>query len=228
VRLEIEGRETAHDTILNDSELMELVNEAVGHPNLIGFVASVISDFKSRESALAGVGTGGITLRVFAERWGKTTEERRARARIVDLFESLYQRYEPGNLRGMIVEQIVQRRMPIRYGGDNDVVENNAFFVIRNGGTFRSHPNSIDVLAFDAVEERGECHTCKVQARDFAHEANFIERLVNEVAPRGIRIGLVCAQERKPAERKLREGGIPIGVARLVTPEDWLSIPLQT
>lgn len=226
----VEGRESAHDKLIADSDLQLLVGRAADNKNLRMLVASTVDDYKTESELLNGGGTAGIPLRNYASNWGRGQDERRQVAEIVDLFERLYTRFEEGTLRGMIIEQMIEKRMRSRYAGHGDVIANNAFIKVADGKgwKYRSHPNSVDVVGYDSVQERGECHTCKVRAKNFGSEKGFIEKMARELVPKRIVVGLVVAQDRERAERQLKRAGLRLGGRlRLLGREDWDAAPLQ-
>ena len=90
----------------------------------------------------------------------------------------------------MVIEGLTKRRLGVRYSHYGSQLEDNARFRLEDGAVYDSGSNSIDVIGFDGSV--GECHDCKVQARNVSR--SWIEELIRCVRPNGFRIGLVAAQ----------------------------------
>ena len=62
----------------------------------------------------------------------------------------------------------------------------------------------------------GEGHDCKADAVSWKSKQTWLDELAQEVAPRGLLVGLVTADSRGVAERKLRREGIRVAGLTLV------------
>jgi hypothetical protein len=101
------------------------------------------------------------------------------------------------------------------------LLDNNLELEISDGKVSHTTSTSVDVVGFCAVEDRGECHDCKVRSREF--DMDWLKELVDNVAPFGFRIGAATADSITVAKRRINAGS----GALLVCPDTWGVLPLQ-
>ena len=213
-----------YDNILDDPTYERLLDEAQAGRPVLELILAAIRQFHTLNDVENGLGGTGPTLRKFASSWGRTRSERSAVSRVVRGMTQLYRRHRASDVRGMLLEGLVFRRLVPRYAGADCELHNNAKFRLENGASYTSGDRSIDVIGFDG--SAGECHDCKIQARRF--EADWATELVGSVIPLGFRVGLVTADSEAVAWRHLREKGIDLAQVTVLTSESlWRAAPLQ-
>lgn len=215
--------EDVHRKVFEDPLVEQVVEAVHAHRPLLAFLTSVLRDYRNA-SALK---TRNPSLRKFAAAQGARRAERGSLDRLCTAIERLYAKHDPSTVRGVIVEALVQRSIQPRYGGADDMLENNLRFKVEDGaGNSHETSTSIDVIGVCGADAAGECIDCKVSSRAFKRP--WIEELADHVAPFGFRIGLATADSPQTARRRLKSAGIGIGGnTSLITPENW-ALPLLT
>lgn len=227
MKVEIVERETAHDKLIADPALQELVGEVAGQPKMAGLAASILVNYKTLAAVQDGVGVSD-KLKNFAPQFLPDRSVRATVTRSVELVEDLYTRFDPAHVRGVVLEQIIEHRLRRRYVSKADTLANNARFKVVNGTTFETKNKDVDVIGFDPRAQKGEVHACKIKSGEFKSEKTFLDKLSRELPPRGIHVGLVVAEGRHPAEKRLARDGVNIRTARCIGFEDWYKLaPLQ-
>jgi hypothetical protein len=218
VPLEVED---AHQKIFGDSLVEQVVESVHAHRPLLAFLTSVLRSYKSADA----LKTRNPSLRKFAAAQGAKRSERDALDRLCTAIERLYAKYDPGTVRGVIVEALVERTIKPRYGGADDLLNNNLRFRVEDGsGNSHETSTSIDVIGVCGADKAGECIDCKVSSRAF--KRSWVEELTDRVAPFGFRIGLATTDSPQTARQRLKSAGINIGGnTSLITPEHW-ALPL--
>lgn len=224
MRLVIRGRETQYDPIFADRAFTTLVEEAHLYRPLLEFLASVVRSYLTLNDIRRGLAKGSPPLRLVAQKYGRSRQERAAVRRAVSLLDDLYGRYPPSDVRGVLLEGLVEQRLRGRYGDGGHQLENNARFALENSVAYSTGEKSIDVIGFDGYV--GECHDCKARASRV--EKSWTDQLVRYVAPHGFRIGIVTADSRVFARQALQRKGVNVLKAVPISPEDWWQLtPLQ-
>ncbi|HEY7933601.1 MAG TPA: hypothetical protein VID48_07230 [Solirubrobacteraceae bacterium] len=143
--------------------------------------------------------------------------DQRSRATAVTLarlFERLYKRFDAGNVRGCLIEAMVETRLRARYADAGSQLDNNVFVTLSNGAKYRTS-TSVDVVGHDGY--RGECHDCKARGRYV--DTEWITELVAHLVPHQFRIGVATAESAPTARRAMGAG-----ISQTVTvtgPESW-------
>lgn len=218
VPLEVED---AHRKIFGDPMVEKVVEAVHTHRPLLAFLTSVLRDYRSAGALKAR----NPSLRKFASAQGVKRAERQALDRLCTDIERLYAKHDPSIVRGVIVEALVERSIKPRYGGAEDLLENNLRFKVEDGsGNSHKTSTSIDVIGVCGADDAGECIDCKVSSKAF--KRTWVEELTDRVAPFGFRIGLATTDSPQTARQRLKSAGIQIGGnTSLITPEHW-ALPL--
>jgi hypothetical protein len=222
VRIGIVSRSEQYDAIHNDEAMTDIVEAVREHPHLLRLVAQLLREFQSLDQ-LRGLRSGRPSAHVFAQHYRSGRAVGRGVDKIVGGFDRLYMTFNEGNVRGAVLEALVESKIRSRYGGADHLLTNNVVFRLSNGQEYVSS-TSIDVIGFDG--ERGECVDCKARSRAFAKP--WIDELVANVVPRGLRVGLATADSTRTAERELKRNSVSTRNATIVTPDNfWQVLPLQ-
>jgi hypothetical protein len=215
------GHEESLRALASDPRTIELVEVATRHRELLGLVFSILRRFQSVAEVDHGRESNGLNLAKLVGDYRVRPSLLPQRKRIGELADELFRAYagREGQLRGAVLEVLVEARLRSRYDGDDDLLDNNLKFAIWNGARYTSGEKSIDVIGHDGSV--GECHDCKVNASRF--EPAWVHELQSQVAPFGFRIGLVTATTSRPwADRKLSDAGVKVtAVTTVVTAEDF-------
>jgi len=213
--------ETAHRQIFEDESTALIVEATRAHPHLTAFVAQIIRTFTA-QSALT---SRNPNLRQLSAVHQRGRHDRAAAQRICASIEHLYDEFDPGNVRGVLLEAMVQQAIQSRYGGARDLLENNLQIEISAEGKSHTTSTSVDVIGFDGDAEEGECHDCKVRSRDF--DKDWLRELLSTVAPFGFRIGIATVDSAAVARRELARLGVHTTASgTLVTPDSLRLLPL--
>ncbi len=222
------GRVESLAAITSDRRTQELVRLVEHETSLLGLLFQIIRRFHKTAELAQGRREDGFTLgRMVSSYRVSTLAQRTSRRRIGELIEELYTAYAPGegNVRGAILEALVELRLRRRYGETGDLLENNLRFALFNGTQYSTKDQSIDVIGFDGAV--GECHDCKVNAGRFCPD--WVLELQREVAPFGFKIGLVTVGGASWARKSIAGLGIALDSNTvLVGQEDFHPLmPLQ-
>jgi hypothetical protein len=224
VRIEQLEVEDAHRVVFEDPLVEQIVETAHG-PNkrpLIAFVTQALRDYTDAESL-----TGRKpSLRKLASKVQKSKSEQGPLDQICTGIEGLYRKFDPGAVRGVLLEALVERSIKARYGGGDDTLTNNLRFRVEDdNGESHETSTSIDVIGVCAKTDAGECIDCKVRSRSF--KSSWVDELIDDVGPFGFRIGLATADSTRTARGRLKHRGITLrkGLV-LVTPDNWTTLPL--
>jgi hypothetical protein len=216
------GVEAAHRRVFNDERTQAIVDAAHDRRHLVALVAAIIRSF----TTAASLTDRKPNLRQVGETHKSSSGDRSAVKTICDSAEGLYADFNPGNVRGVLLEAMVQRAIQTRYGGAGDLLDNNLEVEVCGGGKSHRTSTSIDVIGVDDEADLGECHDCKVRSRDF--DGEWLKELTGSVAPFGFRIGMATVDSERVAQHELGKIGIrPTGGATIVTPYRWADLPLH-
>ncbi|MCW3000648.1 MAG: hypothetical protein JWN65_4197 [Solirubrobacterales bacterium] len=207
-------REASHNAIFADSNFTDVIEAAAEHRELMHFIGVVVRRCKRRED-LSGTLMGTLIKMVEVRR--------RPRAQgLVNRLERLYETYNPGNLRGCIIEAMVMERLRFRY--QSPYWADNVFLSVNGSYTTTT---SIDALGWDPVNRVGEAHDCKARAKDCSPV--WLNELLDELPKHGFRVGLATTDSGTTAKEVLKKLGV-LKTDRLtvVGPETWWTgLPLQ-
>jgi len=220
MKIEETGRDEVMRPILEDENTQTIVDAVAQEAGLRAFLMSVIRDFKDRRELTAR----NPNLRKLANNYAGSRSERSAADRLCRSIELLYARFDPSNVRGAILEAVVQRAIQVRYGGGSDWLENNIAFRIERDGETLTTSTSVDVLGIDMTAESGECHDCKVRARKV--DADWLNELQDKLAPFGFRIGIATADSARVAKREMKLLGGLNASTSVIAFDHWV-LPLQ-
>jgi hypothetical protein len=217
-------RDPAFDAILGDACFIALAKDAALYRTVRAFISRAIIRYKDAADAESGPNGNGFDIGTYGRLFAgdQPSEEtlaavRRAGEALTELLRS----YDPGHVRGAVIEGLVETRLRVRYGGH--ILDNNVFLQFENGAAYTTS-RSVDVVGWDGDD--GECHDCKARARAFVPE--WILELEDDVGPRGLAIGLVTADSFRPAQRALANNGIRLRTATLISLEKlWDLAPLR-
>lgn len=213
-------RETALDTYSRDPRVNDVMDAALGRPNLIWLVLVAIREYHSYGELVKGKG-GGPSLEVMVSRQHFGPRERMQSARIVAALKGLYRDHDAGNTRGMLLERIVQQQIQTRYSGQGGVCTDNVKIELGPNDSRHRTTKSLDVLGWDGTV--GEGLDCKVSARHWSTKVSWLIELERQVVPRGLAVGLVTADSRGRAEVRLRSIGFRPRTTTLIPSEDLYS-----
>jgi hypothetical protein len=217
--------EDVHRKVFEDPSVERIVEAVHAHRPILAFVTHVVRDFHS-EGALTA---RNPSLRKLVNVHAPKRSEQGPINDVCTSIERLYRLHDPGVVRGVIVEALVQRTIQARYGGAADTLENNLKFRVEDdSGNRYDTSTSVDVVGVCAKDDSGECIDCKVSSKRF--KRSWIDELAERVAPFGFRIGLATVDSPQVAHRHLRGSGISVGGnTALVTPDTWMhKLPLLT
>ena len=220
VRVTLE-RDAAHTDIFEDDDFVDVIEAAARSREMVQFLGAVVRRFESSDEIRAGKAGGGVNLERFANEFFGRSRARTGAQLVVRPIERLYERHNPGNLRGTFIEAMAERRLRVRYYDGQ--LSNNVFLVLSNGVDYRSR-TSVDVVGHDGTV--GECLDCKARAKNV--DAELIKELVAEAAPRGFAIGLTTSDSAPTASSDLRRLGLDPDSVHVVGPERWWDgLPLR-
>jgi hypothetical protein len=206
-----------HQAIFDDEDFQRVVEEAGRSKAMLQFVGAAIRRYEDREQVLRGRAGGDQNMEAFAATFHRDSRARATAVSLARSFAQLYERFDPGNARGCLIEAMVQTRLRSRYDGPQALLDNNAFVTLANGVEYTTS-TSVDVVGHDGG--RGECHDCKARGRNV--ETAWIAELVAELAPHRFRIGVATADSTSAASQQMTTSGFQIPAAVTVTgPESW-------
>lgn len=207
-------RDAAHERIFDDEDVAAVVEAAAVNRKLMHFLGNIVQRYDSADAVRLGRRGGGPNLESYANQFlGRGTDRKTAQP-LIRLIEKLYGQHDPGNLRGTLIEAMVQRRLRVRYG--SGLLDNNVYVILTNQIDYRTS-TSIDVVGHDG--DVGECHDCKARARRV--DAALITELVQNLGPHGFRFGIATADSTRVAVAELRQKGIDLEQVRILAPERW-------
>lgn len=214
------GSEDGHRPIFEHESTLEIVDAVQEHPRLLGLLTQIIRDFHDKESLKKRT----LNLRKAGNYYAGQRVYRRPVEKICRGIETLYTDFEPSSVRGVLLEAMVQRSIQHRYGGSQDLVENNLEIRFEDGKRVHQTSTSIDVIGLDFAAELGECHDCKVSSKKF--DCDWLRELTEKVAPFGFRIGIATADSEQVARRALRRNGFHLGASAVLVASDTWPLPL--
>lgn len=115
----------------------------------------------------------------------------------------LYCELDAGTVRGCVLEALTYSRLRARYSESHQLLRDNVSFVVDHRTSPFDVETPVDVIAFDAQDDLGECLECRCDGGRFDTEK--IKALAQGLGPRGIAFGLVTtgttASNRRYARR---------------------------
>jgi len=205
----------AHQVIFDDEDFQFVVEKANRSKAMLQFVAAAIRRYDGLEDVVRGKAGGGQNMEAYANSYHRDAGSQKAAVVIARRFAALYGRFEAGNVRGCLIEAMVETRLRARYAGGQ--LENNVFVELSNGVTYRTS-TSADVVGHDG--QRGECHDCKARGRYV--ETEWVRELIAHLVPHQFRIGVATAESAPTASRAMSANGFQIPQSVTVTgPELW-------
>jgi hypothetical protein len=219
------GRDVAPDACVGDARFSDVMDAALAAPNMVELVLFAIREYPTHHSLVNGRGGEAVGLASHVSRRRLGRGERNRAKRIVRALDGLYRDFDPSHVRGLLIEKLVEQQIRPRYSGAGDICDNNVRIEI--GPTHWRHETStgFDVLGWDGTE--GEGHDCKADAVSWRDKKDWIAELDSEVVPRGLAVGLVTADSKSTAERKLAREGIRHGRLVLIDADRlFMRLPL--
>jgi hypothetical protein len=205
----------AHQEVFDDEEFQFVIEHASRTKPMLLFVAASIRRFESLEEVLRGKPGSKQNMESYANSFLKDKRSRSNGVAVAQRLARLYGRFDAGNVRGCLIESMIQGRLRERY--QQTRLENNVFVTLTNDVTYRTS-TSVDVAGYDG--QRGECHDCKAQGRKV--DTTWIEELVTNLVPHSFRIGVATAESPRVAVQGMSTGGYQIPATLTVTgPETW-------
>src|ERR1700678_2558 len=125
-----------HQAIFDDDDFKVLVEHAGRSESMLQFIAAVIRSYRTHGEVVHGKRGSNQNAESFANRFFKGTRSRRAGVEIARLFARLYASFDPGTVRGCLIESMVEGRLRVRYAGGQ--LENNVFVALSNGTGYRT------------------------------------------------------------------------------------------
>lgn len=214
MNVSVVARETSLDHIQGDQRTAEMLDAALDRPRLLWLLLLAVREYMTLQQLQRGKGEGAPSFGGVIARESFDRREAARAERIHRALDALYSAYDPGQVRGAILEALVEQQLRGRYSGSGDLCENNVQIRIDNGASHTTS-TSIDVLGFDGIV--GESHDCKADSGQF--QPTWVAELQEEVASRGLGVGLATADFKGTAERKLSRNGIRLTRAHLVSAE---------
>jgi len=203
------------------AQVVDAAHHAQHQRPMIAFATQALRDYKDLDS----LSQRKPNLRKLASKVQKRKSESGPLSLICAGIEGLYKKYEPGTVRGVLLEALVERSLKSRYGGAKDILTNNMKFRVKEGDKTHETSTSIDVIGVCATSDAGECIDCKVRSRSF--KSSWVDELLDEVSPFGLRIGLATADSAQVARSRLKDKKITLRKGSvLVTPDNWTALPL--
>lgn len=211
-------RDASHEAIFRDERFEDLVEATGEHEELMQFVGAVVRRCTDRR--VLAKSAMSLDGRIVQPR-------RRARAQqIVNGLDALYAMFDPGNVRGCVIEAMVISRLRLRYS--MSLLEDNVFVTVTDGGKDYTTSTSVDAFGWDGEARRGEAHDCKAKASEC--DAAWLNELLDNLLACDIRVGVATATSGGNAKHVLRDAGVRrIERLAVLGPEDWWGrVPLQS
>ena len=204
----------AHQEIFDDEDFQYVVERASQSKAMLQFVGAAIRRYDGLKDVVHGKAGGDQNMEAYANSYHRDGRTRSTGVDIARRFARLYKRFDAGNVRGCLIEAMVQAQLRMRYAGAR--LENNVFVELSNGVSYRTS-TSADVVGYDG--QRGECHDCKARGRNV--DMSWIAELVAELTPHEFRIGVATADSAPAASREM-SGTAYLPRSVVVTgPESW-------
>ena len=207
------------DDIFTHGDFVALAGLAAD-PRIVAFIAATIAQFRERPAVPDGI-------RRYGGHWSTSRiTSMGGISHVVDQaathLTTLYASFEPGNLRGAVIEGLVMDRLRVRY--EHNTCIDNAVITIENGHTYISS-TTIDANGWDG--NFGESHDCKMQA--YSVDVALIQELEAGLPASHFKIGVVCASSRLVMATALSVNGYtPAAHTTLIALEDLPTLaPLQ-
>lgn len=201
-----------HQAVFDDDDFQYVIEQAAKNKDMLMFVAAAIRQFESHEEVVHGKLGSKRNMESRANEYFKDKRSRENGVAMARRFAALYGRFDPGTVRGCLIESMVEGRLRQRYQPSH--LDNNVFVAVANYRT----STSVDVAAHDG--ERGEAHDCKAQGR--AVKTSFIDEMATNLIPHGFRIGIATAESTSVAMQAITSRGYTIPHTVVVTgPERW-------
>lgn len=173
---------------------------------MVDLVLLAIREWETHPTLVYGRGGDNKGLAHFVSRQKYGPGERSRAARIVKGLVGLYRDFNEGHVRGVLLEQLVEQQLRSRYAGTGCLCENNVKIELGPASSRHQTSRGLDVVGWDG--RVGEGHDCKTDAVSWKSKQSWLDELSSDVAPRGLLVGLVTADSRSVAERKLRREGV--------------------
>lgn len=224
-QLEVVQRDMSLARINADDHFVGLLDSALGQPRMVWLVLLAVREYHTVAQLRTGRGYGAPGLRQLINRQPFDRQAKTQAERIVRALDGLYSAHDEGQVRGAVLERLAEQQIRSRYAGLGAMCENNIKFRVWGSKGDHTTSRSVDVVGWDGTT--GECHDCKVDARKF--DAVLVAELERDVTPHGLVVGMVTADQRPTAERKLRALNFRRATATaLVTEETLFSVlPLR-
>lgn len=210
------ARETTLDACCEDPSFAEVMDATLGRPQMVWLLLQAIRRYHDAATLQDGRGEGP-GLERFVSQLTLGPGERNQAKRIVNGLTRLYAAHDPAHVRGAALERLVHVQIRPRYSGPDDLLDDNVKIELGPADARHQTSTSIDNLGWDGAV--GEAHDCKVDPRHWKSKLSWLNELEEEVVPRGLAVGLVTADSRSSAERKLRDVGFKCRVSTLVPAE---------
>jgi hypothetical protein len=207
------------DEIFGDADFATLTELIHGHEVARRIIAALLAAFRQRQRP------DGI--RRFANDWARThpaspTDIEWIADEIGPRLDKLYGRYDPGRVRGGLVERLVYHQIKPRY--EHNTLADNTVATLSNGIEYTT-PTSIDVAGWDG--HLGEFHDCR--ARSDKLNLDLVRDLEANLPREHFAIGLVTLKSRVLMAKDLSDQGyVPTEQTTLIPLEGlWTLAPLQ-
>jgi hypothetical protein len=206
--------ERAHQAIFEDEDFQFVVERASQGKAMLQFVGAAIRRYDGLQDVVHGKAGGDQNMEAYANSYLRDGRSRSTGVDLARRFARLYERFDAGNVRGCLIEAMVEARLRVRYAGTQ--LENNVFVEVTNGVRYRTS-TSADVVGHDG--QRGECHDCKARARNV--EMPWIVELVTELTPHEFRIGVATADSAPAASHEMSSTARMPHAVVVTGPESW-------
>ena len=204
------ARDQSLDACSEDPAFAEVMDATFGRPQMVWLLLIAIRQYRTAVALENG-------LQQFVNELSLGPRERAEANRITGALRTLYGRHDPAHVRGAALERLAHAQIRRRYSGANDLLVDNVKIELGPANSRHQTSTSLDVLGWDGGV--GEGHDCKVDARLWKSKLGWLAELEQEVVPRGLSVGLVTADGRASAERKLRDCGFRCRVSTLIPAE---------
>ncbi|HEY1834450.1 MAG TPA: hypothetical protein VGG08_08445 [Solirubrobacteraceae bacterium] len=204
-----------HQRIFDDEDFVFVLEQAERSKLMQQFIAAAIRRYQTRDEVRRGKRGGDRNMEGEANSYFKDKRSRQNGVAVAHRFARLFDVHDAGNVRGALIEAMVEGRLRARYG--HGQLNNNVNVALSNGVEYRTS-TSVDVAGHDG--ELGECHDCKAKGSNV--DIAWIRELVVNLGPHRFRIGVATAESAPAAAQAMRSrgGGIPQGVT-ITGPELW-------
>jgi hypothetical protein len=204
-----------HQLIFDDEDFRFVLDQAERSKLMQIFVASAIRRYQTRDEVLRGKAGSGHNMESEANSYFKDKRSRQNGVAVANRFGRLFAAHDAGNVRGALIEAMVESRLRARYG--HAKVDNNVYVTLADGVEYRTS-TSVDVAGHDG--DVGECHDCK--AKGSSVDIVWIRELVEHLVPHRFRVGVATAESAPAAAQAMRSrgAGVPQGVT-ITGPELW-------